>query len=168
MGYIGITYVCTYESVPTKRIKFFVFVEFDSVRGVDRWAAHIILFRSLLFYYPFVSLFLYLVSLSLFFPLIVLLSLDLTCHPLMLWPHPSFIPFPHITDNIKASLLQCVGRSFDCSDGILPTRIFTHKKDVEDLNTAELKKIPGECDRVSVTSGGHYCNLTTDQWWALL
>lgn len=43
------------------------------------------------------------------------------------------------------NLLQnCVGRNLDCSDSILPTQIFTHKKDVDDLNKIQLQELPGE------------------------
>jgi hypothetical protein len=39
---------------------------------------------------------------------------------------------------------ECVGRQLDCSDGILPTRIYTHRRDVDMLNSSELAKLPGE------------------------
>lgn len=47
-----------------------------------------------------------------------------------------------------------MGRKLDCSDGILPTRIFTHRKDVDDLNTKELAALPGESMNFKSTDTG--------------
>ena len=48
-----------------------------------------------------------------------------------------------VTEQVQSSLKECVGRKFDCTDGILPTRLFTHRKDVDHLNTKELTDLPG-------------------------
>ena len=45
------------------------------------------------------------------------------------------------TPDIAAGFHACVGRRFDNDDGILPTQIFTHKHDVDTLNTSELLKL---------------------------
>lgn len=38
---------------------------------------------------------------------------------------------------------KCVGVTFDCNDGILPTLIFTHTKEVDTLNQTKLRELPG-------------------------
>jgi len=48
-----------------------------------------------------------------------------------------------VTDAVRDALRVCVGRKFDCTDGILPTSIFTHRRDVDTLNTRELAALPG-------------------------
>jgi hypothetical protein len=52
-----------------------------------------------------------------------------------------------------------VGRKLDCSDGILPTRIFTHRKDVDDLNTKELGALPGETITFKSTDTGNVLHI---------
>ena len=39
---------------------------------------------------------------------------------------------------------SCVGKRLDCTDGILPTKIFTHKEDVDAINSKELSMLQGE------------------------
>lgn len=40
---------------------------------------------------------------------------------------------------------KCVGKELNISDGILPSKIFTHKKDVDNTNQRELSALSGEC-----------------------
>ena len=46
-------------------------------------------------------------------------------------------------DTALREFQACVGRTFACVDGILPTRIFTHRKEVDDLNRCELESLRG-------------------------
>lgn len=47
------------------------------------------------------------------------------------------------TAQCSAVLGACVGRRLDCTDGILPTQIFTHKRDVDKLNSIRIAELPG-------------------------
>ena len=49
-----------------------------------------------------------------------------------------------LPEDSRRTLQHCVGRVLDSADGILPTQIFTHRKDVDSLNKAKLKELPGE------------------------
>ncbi len=53
------------------------------------------------------------------------------------------IRFGNFTNIISQTLAPCVNREFQCDDGILPTRICTHRKEVDDLNLRELSFLPG-------------------------
>ena len=48
--------------------------------------------------------------------------------------------FPH---DARDFMNKCVGVTFDCNDGILPTLIFTHTKEVDTLNQSKLRELPG-------------------------
>lgn len=48
--------------------------------------------------------------------------------------------FPH---DAKDFMNKCVGVTFDCKDGILPTLIFTHTKEVDSLNQTKLRELSG-------------------------
>ena len=49
---------------------------------------------------------------------------------------------------------SCVGRQLDCTDGILPTKIFTHKEDVDAINSKELALLQGEeREYIAIDSG---------------
>ena len=55
---------------------------------------------------------------------------------------------------IAAGFSTCVGRRFDNDDGILPTQIFTHKHDVDTLNTSELLELPGNVNTYAAQDQG--------------
>jgi len=48
------------------------------------------------------------------------------------------------SDEVCDAFRSCVRKELDSSDGILPTKIFTHRRDVDNLNNLELKKLTGE------------------------
>ena len=58
------------------------------------------------------------------------------------------------TPEIAQGFQSCVGRRFDNDDGILPTQIFTHKHDVDSLNTSELLKLPGNVNTFNAQDQG--------------
>ena len=58
------------------------------------------------------------------------------------------------TPEIAQGFHTCVGRRFDNDDGILPTQIFTHKHDVDTLNTSELLKLPGNVNTYNAQDQG--------------
>ena len=58
------------------------------------------------------------------------------------------------TPEIARGFHTCVGRRFDNDDGILPTQIFTHKHDVDTLNTSELLKLPGNVNTYNAQDQG--------------
>lgn len=49
---------------------------------------------------------------------------------------------------------ECVGRDLDCGDGILPTQIYTHRSDVDALNSKELACLPGNIYEFKSTDSG--------------
>ena len=48
----------------------------------------------------------------------------------------------HVTDAVRDALRECVGRKFDCTDGILPTRIFTHRQAMPPLRLPLCPSVP--------------------------
>jgi len=60
-----------------------------------------------------------------------------------------------LSDKSSSILSSCIGRRFDSRDGILATRIYTHKKDVDTLNCRELAALGGVAHEYrSSDSGG--------------
>jgi ATP-dependent DNA helicase PIF1 len=57
-------------------------------------------------------------------------------------------------DETRRSFQPCVGRKLDSSDGILPTRIFTHRKDVDTLNAKELQQLRGDSVEYKAVDSG--------------
>ena len=49
-----------------------------------------------------------------------------------------------VTKEVISFFESCVNKKIDVTDGILPTQIFTHRRDVSKLNEEELSKLPGK------------------------
>ena len=58
---------------------------------------------------------------------------------------------------------ECEGRELDCSDGILPTQIYTHRADVDALNSKELATLPGSIFEFKSVDSGEPAFLKTLQ-----
>ena len=52
-----------------------------------------------------------------------------------------------------------MNRKLQCKDGILPTRIFTHRKEVEEVNQRELIGLPGEAREFTAVDSGEPAGL---------
>eukprot|EP01041_Mallomonas_annulata_P002550 gene2550-4979_t len=59
-----------------------------------------------------------------------------------------------VRGDVIDSLNECVNRALDTSDGILATRIFTHRKEVDELNNRELSRLPGLMQAYTATDSG--------------
>jgi len=57
-------------------------------------------------------------------------------------------------DEAREFMNKCVGAKFDCKDGILPTLIFTHTKEVDSLNQAKLHELPGLAQTFAAIDAG--------------
>jgi ATP-dependent DNA helicase PIF1 len=56
--------------------------------------------------------------------------------------------------DVENEFRECVGRRLDCNDGILPTHIYTHRNDVDQLNCKELDSLHGTVQEYkSIDSG---------------
>lgn len=56
--------------------------------------------------------------------------------------------------DVENEFRECVGRRLDCNDGILPTHIYTHRNDVDKLNSKELNALQGTVQEYkSIDSG---------------
>lgn len=73
------------------------------------------------------------------------------------------VRFGHVTEDILKGFTSCVQRSLDSSDGILPTKIFTHRKDVDELNKTELDRLPGQTVNFEAIDSGEASYLAVLQ-----
>jgi ATP-dependent DNA helicase PIF1 len=73
------------------------------------------------------------------------------------------VRFGRVTEDILKGFTSCVQRSLDCSDGILPTKIFTHRKDVDELNKTELDHLSGQTMNFEAIDSGEASYLAVLQ-----
>jgi ATP-dependent DNA helicase PIF1 len=73
------------------------------------------------------------------------------------------VRFGRVTDEILRGFSLCVKQPLDSSDGILPTNIFTHRKDVDELNQRELNNLPGRVVTYEAIDSGEASYLTVLQ-----
>lgn len=57
------------------------------------------------------------------------------------------VRYGKLSQQSEAMLEQCLSREFDSDDGIIPTRLYTHVADVDELNQQELLKLDGSYKR---------------------